>query len=60
MTGPQAKQIEIKLENNSKNDGNLIKMAIEETISGAIEAPQKTKGRIVKRYSRGSHRGNGL
>jgi anti-sigma regulatory factor (Ser/Thr protein kinase) len=60
MTGAQASEIGEKIENIPENDGKFIKMALEETVSGALDAPQKTAGFIKKRYESGSHRGNGL
>jgi len=59
MTGPQAESIESKLKDKPQNDGEFIKMALEETVSGALFAPVKT-GFITKKYERGAHRGNGL
>ena len=58
MTGPQAN--DLKLYNAASNDGKFIKMALEETVSGALYAPTKTAGIIRKRYQRGARRGNGL
>lgn len=58
-SGPQAKDILQKLNNTPRNDGDFIKMALEQTVSGAVEAPQKT-GMLLKRYESGVHRGNGL
>ena len=60
MTGPQAKDISMKLDNKTSNDGEFIKMALEETVSGALDAPQKTSGYWSKKYEKGAHRGNGL
>lgn len=60
MTGPQAGDIERKIANKPENDGEFIKMALLETVSGALEAPLKTAGYISKRYEKGQHRGNGL
>jgi len=60
MTGPQAPDISQEVDNTSSNDGEFIKMALEKTVSGAIAAPQKKNGFIVKGYARGVHRGNGL
>jgi len=59
MTGPQARDISQEVEDTPSNDGIFIKMALEKTVSGALDAPQKT-GLIVKGYARGVHRGNGL
>jgi anti-sigma regulatory factor (Ser/Thr protein kinase) len=59
MTGPQARDISREVQDTPSNDGILIKMALEKTVSGALAAPQKT-GFIVKGYARGVHRGNGL
>jgi len=59
MTGPQKKEIGKKIPNNQKEEGNFIKISLEENISGAVEASQK-KGHLIKKYSRGARRGNGL
>ncbi len=61
MTGPQANDIGKKLENIHENDGKFIKMAMEERVSGAMYAPQKTVGLGIpmvspKKYESGSHR----
>ena len=62
MTGPQAADIEKQLANHPENDGKFIKMAIEETVSGALAAPLKIAGGYFasKKYAKGAHRGNGL
>lgn len=60
MTGPQATVIAKKLKNTHANDGEFIKMAIEENVSGAMEASLKTDGVIIKKYPSGARRGNGL
>jgi len=59
MTGPQREDIGRKIEDTSKNDGEFIKLALEENISGAFAAPLK-EGRFIKRYQIGARRGNGL
>lgn len=60
MTGPQAADISKKIDNTHLNDGQFIKMAIEEIVSGALEAPLKSAGIFTKKYESGAHRGNGL
>lgn len=60
MTGPQAADISRKYDNLPHNDGNFIKMTLEETVSGALDAPLKTAGVFSKTYEKGAHRGNGL
>jgi len=60
MTGPQMSDISI--DNNPLNDAEFIKLALTEQVSGAVLAPKKTKRflLLLKKYERGSHRGNGL
>ncbi len=60
MTGPQ--KADISINNAPLNDADFIKLALTEQISGAILAPQKTKAflKLLKRYEKGAHRGNGL
>jgi anti-sigma regulatory factor (Ser/Thr protein kinase) len=60
VTGPQAPAILQEAEDTSDNDGIFIKMALEETVSGALGAPQKTTAFFGKGYARGAHRGNGF
>jgi anti-sigma regulatory factor (Ser/Thr protein kinase) len=62
MTGPQSDDIGKSIANTPENDGKFIKMAIEETVSGALAAPLKTAGGFLssKKYEKGAHRGNGL
>lgn len=60
MTGPQARLIESYLANSEKNDGNFIKLALEQNISGAFDAKEGTKVFINTVYERGARRGNGL
>lgn len=59
MSGPQRAEIKAKIDDVQENDGLFIKLAVEEVVSGAINATTK-KGFIVKRYERGARRGNGL
>jgi hypothetical protein len=59
MTGPQRIEIGNKIENIPKNDGEFIKLALEENVRGAIAASIKT-GKFLKRYESGARRGNGL
>lgn len=59
LSGPQAGEIRKKVKNRPKKDGELIYIACEENTSGALLAPMK-HGTIIKKYSKGSRRGNGL
>ncbi len=59
MTGPQRNEIEKRISNSPENDGDFIKLAIEENVSGAIEAPLRS-GRLMKSYEKGARRGHGL
>ena len=59
MNGPQNEYLLQKFDNNYKNDGKIIKIALQDNISGASEAPIKT-GKIIKKYPRGTKRGHGL
>ncbi|PKM78424.1 MAG: hypothetical protein CVU90_02695 [Firmicutes bacterium HGW-Firmicutes-15] len=65
MTGPQRVELASKIqrigiENNENYDGEFIRMALEESVSGALSAFPKTEGLILKQYEKGSRRGNGL
>lgn len=57
MTGPQRDSI--RLDNEPISDGKFIKLALEENISGSINASVKS-GKFIKKYEAGSRRGNGL
>lgn len=59
ITGPQREEILKKLPENSNHDGDFIKLAVEENVSGAMNAAVKS-GRIFSGFERGSRRGNGL
>jgi len=65
-TGPQQAQLEEAVGQNA-TDGDYIKAALDENISGALRASQKSEAafkvlgtKIGKAYTRGSRRGNGL
>lgn len=60
ITGPQRDMIKRKLHNSETQDGEFIKLALEENVSGAIAAPQKNDGIFFKKYESGARRGNGL
>jgi len=60
MTGPQRDEIGKKVQNTTLNDGEFIKLALEENVSGSIYASIKTEGIIRKKYESGARRGNGL
>jgi hypothetical protein len=59
MTGPQKESIGSSIQDVPENDGEFIKLAIEQIVSGALAAPVP-QGRFVKRYESGARRGNGL
>jgi hypothetical protein len=60
MTGPQQAEIKKKFRNSALNDGVIIRHALQENISGAITASVKDMGFLLKKYSEGARRGNGL
>ena len=60
MTGPQQVEIAKKLTNSPKYDGDFIKYALQENVSGAITASIKDMGFLLKKFSEGARRGNGL
>lgn len=60
MTGPQCDEIGKRLQDSAQNDGEFIKLALEENVSGSISASKKSAGIIIKKYASGARRGNGL
>lgn len=60
MTGPQRDEIGNRLENLPQNDGEFIRMALEQTVSGALEAPVRDTGFSKKKFVPGASRGHGL
>ena len=60
LTGPQRFEIKDNISNALKKDGELIKLALNRNISGAISASTKVKGLFSGRYERGARKGNGL
>jgi anti-sigma regulatory factor (Ser/Thr protein kinase) len=60
ISGPQKDEILNIIENKECNDGDFIKLAFEENVSGSYNAPQKTQGIIIKKYEHGARRGHGL
>lgn len=61
-TGPQADQIRQRLAADA-GDGDYIRLALSEPVSGALDAPQTERrfaGLMPDRYARGAHRGNGM
>jgi ribosomal protein L25 (general stress protein Ctc) len=61
-TGPQKKHIKKLIRDRTKNGGELIRLATQENISGAITATLK-EDRLLgigRKYPRGARRGNGL
>ncbi|PJZ23970.1 hypothetical protein CH352_00940 [Leptospira hartskeerlii] len=59
MIGPQGEQIKNTIPNLSENEGEFLKLAMEQNVSGAFDAATKS-GFIAKSYEQGSRRGNGL
>jgi anti-sigma regulatory factor (Ser/Thr protein kinase) len=61
VSGAQHEYIKERYKTSVFNDGESIKLAFEQSVSGAVNAPIKKKKRIGRdRYKRGAHRGNGL
>lgn len=60
LSGAQHKYIEDKYSSIIKDEGKAIKLAFEESVSGALYAPVKEKKFMGDKYERGSRRGNGL
>lgn len=69
ITGPQKEEIFLKTGKENDKDGDFIQLALEKTVSGALDAPRQlrrlkaakmTRGMVSPRYERGAHRGNGL
>ena len=60
ITGPQSEYFRQNISSSNKNDGEFIKIAMQENVSGAYDAPLKTPGVIRDSYKRGARRGNGL
>lgn len=60
LTGPQRYEINSNISNASTNDGELIKLALNKNVSGALSASTKIKGLFSNHYERGSRKGNGL
>lgn len=59
MSGPQRVEIAKKLDDEPLQDGEFIKLALQENVSGSLSASVKS-GRMIKRYETGARRGNGL
>ena len=59
MTGPQRDYFGNLQTTSKKNDGDFIKAAMEENVSGAYDASLKS-GILIKRHERGARRGNGI
>ncbi|MBW0435210.1 ATP-binding protein [Leptospira yasudae] len=59
LIGPQKDQIEKKLGTKEKHEGEFLKLAMEENVSGAFDASTKS-GILIGTYEKGSRRGNGL
>lgn len=60
MTGPQRFEIMKEYPSEHKKDGDLIRIAMNQNISGAMTASLKTRHIISQRYERGARRGHGL
>ena len=58
-TGPQRNYFDQLETTSKKNDGEFIKAAMEENVSGAYDASLKS-GILLKRHERGARRGNGI
>ena len=59
LTGPQKSELYARGLSASTTDGDFISAALSFNISGAFDASLK-QGLLLKRYERGSRRGNGL
>lgn len=61
LTGPQREAVIKQLENCPNDDGEFIKLAVSENVSGAMTASLKTKKAFIfSGWESGSRRGNGL
>jgi anti-sigma regulatory factor (Ser/Thr protein kinase) len=60
LSGSQYKYIREKFSSIIDDEGKAIKLAFEESVSGALFAPVKEKKILGDRYERGSRRGNGI
>ena len=60
ITGPQREYFEQKISSPKRNDGEFIRTAMQENVSGAYDASVKVPGIIRDSYERGARRGNGL
>ncbi len=60
LTGPQRLEIKKSVNNAEKNDGDLIKLALNSNVSGALTASTKIQGFLADKYERGARKGNGL
>jgi hypothetical protein len=60
-TGPQREDVISKVDDSQDNDGEYIKMALTEVVSGARDASVKEREWVVtERFPAGARRGNGL
>lgn len=60
MTGPQAHEVSRKIVNKPEYEGEFIKLAVTENVSGAVNASLKKSKFMLQGYASGSRRGNGL
>lgn len=60
MTGPQGGIIVSKLRNIPENEGEFLKLAMEENVSGAVQASTPEKAFFGQKFKPGARRGNGL
>jgi len=61
MTGPQRKEIGLKLKDTPENDGEFLFLALNENVSGSVNAPiREVSTFLSKSYKSGARRGNGL
>lgn len=59
-TGPQWEQIKMDVPPEKSNEGDYIRHAMKQNVSGAIQAQIKERGLLRSKYPIGSKRGNGL
>jgi hypothetical protein len=60
LSGPQSQQLKDELGTNAEDEGYLLQYAMNENVSGAIDASIKEGYFFHKGYKKGSGRGNGL
>jgi anti-sigma regulatory factor (Ser/Thr protein kinase) len=60
LSGPQKEEISSLVKDELHNDGDYVKLAFEENVSGSYNAPQKMPKLFSNGYERGARRGHGL